>query len=65
MLNQVFGGSAEEAAAAERLLAAFDAALAEGKGAIALDGAMVDAPIANRARLFLQRRNAHAARHVR
>ncbi len=64
VLNDVFGGTGEEAAAAERLLAAFDAGIAQGKGAIALDGKMIDVPIANRARLFLQRRNARLARQA-
>ena len=62
VLNEVFGGTVEEAAAATRLLAAFDAGIAQGKGAIALDGKMIDVPIATRARLFLQRRNARLAR---
>jgi citrate lyase subunit beta/citryl-CoA lyase len=62
VLNDVFGGTDAEAAAAERLIAAFDAGIAQGKGAIALDGKMIDVPIANRARLFLQRRNARLAR---
>lgn len=64
VLNDVFGGTDAEAAAAERLLAAFDAGIAQGKGAIALDGKMIDVPIANRARLFLQRRNARLARQA-
>lgn len=55
ILNQVFGGSEAQLAAAELVVAAFDAALAQGKGAIALDGRMIDAPIANRARLLLAR----------
>ena len=62
VLNEVFGGTEEEAVAATRLLQAFDSGIAAGKGAIALDGRMIDAPIANRARLFLQRRNARNAR---
>ncbi|MDB5858197.1 MAG: hypothetical protein JWQ76_1886 [Ramlibacter sp.] len=56
VLNEVFGSSDEEVAAAERLLAAFDAAVAQGKGAISVDGKMVDEPIANRARALLERR---------
>ena len=64
VLNEVFDGSDAEVLAAERLLAAFDAALAVGKGAIALDGRMIDEPIANRARLFLARRNARIARRA-
>ena len=61
VLNDVFGGTDQEAAAAARLLEAFDAGIAQGKGAIALDGKMIDAPIATRARLFLQRRDARLA----
>lgn len=62
VLNEVFGGTDAEAAAATRLLEAFDAGIAQGKGAIALDGKMIDVPIATRARLFVQRRNARIAR---
>ena len=61
VLNEVFGGTDDEAAAATRLLEAFDAGIARGKGAIALDGKMIDVPIATRARQFLQRRNARLA----
>ena len=56
VLNQVFGGTDGEVAAAERLIAAFEAGLREGKGAIALDGQMIDEPVANRAKTFLSRR---------
>ena len=62
VLNDVFGGTDEEAAAAARLVEAFDAGIAQGKGAIALDGKMIDVPIATRARLYLQRRSARIAR---
>jgi len=55
VLNEVMAGSAAEIAAARRVVSAFDAALANGQGAIAVDGRMVDAPIANRARVLLQR----------
>ncbi len=65
VLNDVFGGTDAEAAAATRLLQAFDAGIAQGKGAIALDGKMIDVPIATRARLFLQRRNARIARQAK
>ena len=57
VVNDVLGVTDAEAEAAIRLLAAFDAGVAEGKGAIALDGRMIDEPIANRARLLLKRRN--------
>jgi citrate lyase subunit beta/citryl-CoA lyase len=55
VINEVFGGSAEEADGARRLLAVFDASVAAGRGAIAHEGKMIDEPIAIRARRFLQR----------
>lgn len=61
ILNEVFGGTADEIAAARRVLAVFDAAVREGRGAIALDGRMIDAPVANRARAFLHRHDARRA----
>ena len=62
VLNDVFGGTDSEVAAAERVVAAFEAALLEGKGAIALDGQMIDEPIANRAKLFLLKRRSHTGK---
>lgn len=56
--NEVFGGSADEAERARRLLKAFDAAAAQGRGAVAHEGRMVDQPVALRARKFLQRYDA-------
>ena len=55
VLNEVMSGTKEEVAAAARIVAAFDAALAKGQGSIAVDGHMVDAPIANRSRILLAR----------
>jgi len=51
---KAFRPTAEEAAVAERTVAAFDAAAAEGRGAIAVDGRMVDAPVAEKARALLR-----------
>lgn len=50
---KAFRPTEKEAARAERIVAAFDAALAEGRGAISVDGAMVDAPVAAKARALL------------
>jgi citrate lyase subunit beta/citryl-CoA lyase len=50
---KAFRPTEKEAARAERILAAFEAALAEGRGAISVDGAMVDAPVAAKARALL------------
>ncbi|MGM3274785.1 HpcH/HpaI aldolase/citrate lyase family protein [Ralstonia sp. 24A2] len=58
VLNRAFMPSAEEVSDASALLAAFDAARAEGRGALRFDGRMVDAPGVTRARRVLVR---HAA----
>ena len=65
ILNDVFGGTREEVAAARQLLEVFDRSVAAGKGAVAHQGRMIDEPIANRARRFLQRHDAlKAHRHA-
>ena len=64
VLNDVFGGTAEEAAAARQLLAVFDASVTAGIGAVAHLGRMIDEPIAIRARRFLQRHDALKARRL-
>lgn len=64
VLNEVFGGSDEEAAAARRLLEVFDASVAAGRGAVAHEGRMLDEPIAVRARRFLRRHDALKARRA-
>jgi citrate lyase subunit beta/citryl-CoA lyase len=53
LLNEAFSPSAEEIAYAERVVAGSAAADAEGRGAFALDGKMIDAPIVARARRLL------------
>ena len=65
VINEVFGGTAEEAERARRLLAVFDASVAAGRGAIAYEGKMIDEPIAIRARRFLQRYDALQLRRLR
>jgi citrate lyase subunit beta/citryl-CoA lyase len=62
IVNEVFGGTDEEAAHARGLLEVFDASVAAGKGAVAWQGRMIDEPIAVRARRFLQRHDALRAR---
>ena len=54
---EAFRPSADEVAWAERVLAAADRAAAEGKGAVALDGQMIDAPVVARARRILAAQN--------
>lgn len=55
VVNEEYGVSAEEADRARRLIAAFDAAVAEGKAAVAFEGAMVDIPVVERAKRLLAR----------
>ncbi len=57
VIHSIFAPGEKELAEAELLVAAFDRALAQGKGAIAVNGKMVDRPIAERARLLLLRAN--------
>jgi citrate lyase subunit beta/citryl-CoA lyase len=61
VLNQVFGASEFEISEAKKLLALFDSAAREGRGAIALNGRMVDEPVAQRARRMLQREHLRRA----
>jgi citrate lyase subunit beta/citryl-CoA lyase len=55
ILNEEFRASAEEVDHARRVVAAYDQALAEGGGAVTVDGKMIDVPIVERARLLLER----------
>jgi citrate lyase subunit beta/citryl-CoA lyase len=64
ILNEEFRASAEEVDHARRVAAAYDKALAEGVGAVTVDGRMIDVPIVERARLLLQREAAIAAREA-
>lgn len=65
ILNAAFSPRPEEVAAAHELIAAYEKALSEGKGAIAYKGAMVDQPVIDRARLLLQRQAAVEERQSR
>ena len=53
VIEGVFGPSEAELEWAEKIHAAFQQALQEGKGAVSVEGQMVDAPIAQRARHLL------------
>lgn len=55
IINEEYGVSGADADRARRLLAAFDAAIAAGQGAAAFEGAMIDLPVAERARRLLAR----------
>jgi citrate lyase subunit beta/citryl-CoA lyase len=64
-LNAGFSPTAEEAAAARKVVAAFEAAVAEGRASVGVDGRMVDVPVVERARRFLARAAAIAAKDAR
>ena len=55
-VQKIFTPTAEEYARAEKIVAAFELAEAEGKAAIMVDGLMVDYPVAARARRQLANR---------
>lgn len=57
ILNEGFAPTAVEIAEAEGIIAAYDAALARGEGAVAYQGKMIDIPIADRARRTLAQRD--------
>lgn len=55
VINEEYGARPEELDRARRMVAAFDAALAEGKGAAMFEGGMIDRPIVERAKALLAR----------
>lgn len=62
VMNEGFSPSTAEVARAEALTAAFDQALAEGRGAFSFEGKMIDLPVIEQARAVLAQRDAIAAR---
>jgi citrate lyase subunit beta/citryl-CoA lyase len=62
LLNAAFSPDPAEIAHAERVIAAAQDAEREGRGAVALDGKMIDAPIVARAQALLARNRAILAR---
>src|SRR5438874_3750822 len=65
ILNEEFRPGPEEIDHARRVVAAYDKALAEGSGAVTVDGKMIDVPIVDRARLVLERDTAIADREAK
>lgn len=61
IINELYGATAAEVDHARRLIAAFEAALAQGQGAVAFEGRMIDLPIVERARRLLAQADRHAA----
>jgi citrate lyase subunit beta/citryl-CoA lyase len=58
LAHNAFAPTPDEVAKARRIVAAYEEALASGLGAIAVDGRLVDAPVAARARKVLARQAA-------
>ncbi|WP_207538053.1 HpcH/HpaI aldolase/citrate lyase family protein [Sabulicella rubraurantiaca] len=54
-INEEYGPSPAEVDRARRLIATFDQSVAEGRGAVAFEGAMIDLPVVDRARKVLAR----------
>jgi citrate lyase subunit beta/citryl-CoA lyase len=64
-LNTYFSPTPDELAAARRVVAAFEGAVAEGRASVGVDGKMVDIPVAERARRLIARAEAIAAKDAR
>ncbi len=62
LLNEAFSPTPDEVDWAERVVSEYAAAQKEGKGAIAVDGKMVDVPVAIRAQRLLDRNRAISAK---
>jgi citrate lyase subunit beta/citryl-CoA lyase len=62
ILNEEFAPRAEEVSHAERMVAAYDEALAAGRGSIEFEGKMIDIPVVERAKQVLARAAAIRAR---
>jgi len=55
VINEEYGARPEEVERARRMVAAFEASLAKGIGAVAFEGQMIDEPVVERARRLLAR----------
>ena len=65
ILNEEFRPATAEVEHAGRVVAAYDKALAEGVGAVTVDGKMIDVPIVERAKLLLVHEAAIAGREAK
>jgi len=65
ILNEEFSPGADEVASAEKIVAAYDAAVAAGRGSIEVDGKMIDVPVVLRAQELLAIHNAIKQREMR
>src|SRR5215472_5738675 len=65
VLNEEFSPTAAEVERAQRMVAAYDAAFAQGLGAMQFEGAMIDVPVVQRAQNVIKRAAAIARRGQR
>jgi citrate lyase subunit beta/citryl-CoA lyase len=65
ILNEEFSPGTEEVASAKKIVAAYDEAVAAGRGSISVDGKMIDVPVVLRAQSLLAIHNAIRAREAR
>ncbi len=65
ILNEEFSPAADEVASARKIVAAYDEAVAAGRGSISVDGKMIDVPVVLRAQSLLAIHNAIARRAQR
>ena len=63
VLNEEFSPTAAEVERAKRMVAAYDAAFAQGLGAVQFEGAMIDVPVVHRAHNVIARAAAIARRN--
>jgi citrate lyase subunit beta/citryl-CoA lyase len=65
ILNEEFAPPADEVASARKIVAAYDEAVAAGRGSISVDGKMIDVPVVLRARELLAIHEAIREREAR
>jgi citrate lyase subunit beta/citryl-CoA lyase len=63
ILNEEFGWSDAEVDRARRMVAAYDAAKAQGLGAVTFEGKMIDVPVVERAQAVIRQAEKQRARH--
>ena len=65
ILNEEFSPGADEVASAKKIVAAYDEAVAAGRGSISVDGKMIDVPVVLRAQELLAINDAIQEREAR
>jgi citrate lyase subunit beta/citryl-CoA lyase len=65
ILNEEFAPAPDEVASAKKIVAAYDEAVAAGRGSISVDGKMIDVPVVFRAEALLARHAAIERRKAR